>query len=159
MDSEPRNGDFLIGAAFVLFGGFVVFESLRMPYWEKDTFMMSPGIVPLISGAVLALLGLIYGGKAMYAGAWRGWHAWGKGLSSDPEMHRLVILVGIVALYAVGLVGRVNFLLATFLFHALVFAYLRIGGWVKWGGYSVGATLLVAVLLPKLFDMPLPEVE
>lgn len=121
--------------------------------------MMSPGIVPLISGAVLALLGLIYGGKAMYAGAWRGWHAWGKGLSSDPEMHRLVILVGIVALYAVGLVGRVNFLLATFLFHALVFAYLRIGGWVKWGGYSVGATLLVAVLLPKLFDMPLPEVE
>ncbi|MBT5707527.1 MAG: hypothetical protein HOI66_14515 [Verrucomicrobia bacterium] len=75
MDSEPRNGDFLIGAAFVVFGGFVVFESLRMPYWEKDTFMMSPGIVPLFSGGVLALLGLIYGGKAVCAGAWRGWQA------------------------------------------------------------------------------------
>lgn len=159
MESKPRNGDLLIGVAFALFGVFVVFESLRMPYWERETFMMSPGIVPLCSGAVLLLLGVIYGGKALFAGAWKGWGGWLKGLGSDTEIHRLLILTGIVSFYSIGLVGRVNFFLATLLFHALVFAYLRIGGWVKWTSYSVGATLLVAVLLPKLFDMPLPEIE
>lgn len=157
--SDAKNGDLLVALGFVLGGGFVVFESLRMPYWEQDTYLMSPGIVPLLAGSVLCLLGLVYGGQSVGSGALRGWPRWVRDLASNEETHRLVVLLSLVLIYGIGLIGRVPFFVATLVFHAGIFGYLRVGGWLKWGVCTAGATVFVAVLLPRLFDMPLPEVE
>ncbi len=153
------NGDLLLGLAVVAFGGFVVFEAARMPYWEPDMYMMSPGIVPALVGGVLVLMGLVYTLQAILAGGWKGWTVWWQGIVADPENRRLGVLVALMLVYTVGLVGRVPFFVATLFFHGALFGYLRIGAWWKWGTYTLGATLVVAVGLPKLFEMPLPGAE
>lgn len=136
-----------------------MFESLRMPYWEQETYLMSPGIVPFLAGTVLCVLGLIYGVQSVWGGALRGWRGWWGNVFSNEENHRLVVLLTLVLIYGVGLIGRVPFFVATLVFHAGVFGYLRVGGWLKWSVCTAGATLFVAVLLPRLFDMPLPGTE
>ena len=106
--STGGNGDLLLGLAVVAFGGFVVFEASRMPYWEKDMFMMSPGIVPALVGSILFLMGLVYSGQALLAGGWKGWSGWMAGLVSDPEFRRLGVLVSLLLIYTVGLVGQIG---------------------------------------------------
>ena len=156
---DRQSGDLLLGVAFVLFGAVVGVEALRMPYWERETFFLAPGFVPLLTGVALSLLGVVYGIRAGLAGAWQNWAGWFRDLRTNPENKRLMVLLAIVLVYTVGLVGRMGFFWATLVFHGTIFGYLRIGGWLKWLGVSIGATLFVAVLLPRLFEMPLPEIE
>jgi hypothetical protein len=61
-----------------------------------------------------------------------------------------------MTLYIFGLIGYVPFIVATLIYHALIFFYLKIGGPVKIVIYTLIATTLVAVFLPRVFDMPVP---
>jgi hypothetical protein len=149
-------GELILGLFITLLSLFVIVESLRMPQRGHLGIMMSPGVVPLFTGVVLLLLSLVINVRALRAG---GIHFVGsllRRLRSEEEMRRFLWILGFMTLYIVGLIGYVPFIAATLIYHALIFFYLRIGGPVKIVIYTLIATALVAVFLPRVFDMPVP---
>lgn len=150
------NGLFILGVLIVSLALFVIIESVQMPHWTKELYLMAPGFVPLLVGTALLILGFILTIKAVNLGGCRQWGNWLSIVYSAEENRRFLGILALMCLFVVGLIGRVPFSLAVLIFHILIFSYLRIGGYVKIGVISLAVTLLVAVLLPYLFDMPLP---
>jgi hypothetical protein len=151
-----RAGELLLGLFVTLFSLFVIVESLRMPQRGHLGILMSPGVVPLFTGIVLLLLSLVINVRALRGG---GLHYVGRllrGLRDEEEIRRFLWILGFMTLYIVALIGRVPFIVATLIYHALIFFYLRIGGPLKIVLYTLIATALVAVFLPRVFDMPVP---
>ena len=112
----PR-ADFVTGLAFALLGLAVVWASLEMPRFEDRAInpYTIPGLVPGVLGAIILALGAVLLVRAALAGGWR--------LSAvrpekGPGVRRLVLALILCLGYAAGLVGRVPFWLATFLFVA-----------------------------------------
>jgi putative tricarboxylic transport membrane protein len=116
------RADFVTAVVLIALGGAVVAESLRMPrFAELDINPYTvPGLVPGVLGVVLLLLGAALLVRAMRAGGWR---LFGRGARSsgwaDPGTPNLILAVVLCVGYAAGLIGRVPFWLATFLFVAL----------------------------------------
>ena len=158
MKDQPEqnvNGLFLIGILLLAFSIFVIFESWRMP-WEKSSYLISPGFVPMLTGVCLLVASILLTTTACKQGGGRNWKTWLSNQCSDEENKRFLMILSLVAFLVVGLVGRVPFVLAMFIFHVLIFSYLRVGSFWKIAISSIGATILVAILMPKTFDMPLP---
>lgn len=92
----------------------------------------APGLVPGILGAVLSILGLMLLLRATHAGGWR---LWGGAQSLTAWPSRAIRRAGLTLLltvgYAGGLVGRLPFWLATFVF---VFGFVVLFEWQ--GGQS-----------------------
>ncbi len=114
------KADFVTGIVLFALGGATLVESLRMPRFEElnvnpDT---APGLVPGVLGLVLLMLGAVLFLRAARAGGWRLGTRSAVAHSADPGVHRLALCVALCLGYAAGLVGRLPFWLATFLFVA-----------------------------------------
>jgi len=151
-----RAGELLLGLFVTFFSLFVIEESLRMPQRGHLGILMSPGVVPLFTGIVLFALSLVINVRALRGGGLHYVNSLLRSLRNDEEIRRFLWILGFMALYIVGLIGRVPFIAATLIYHALIFFYLRIGGPLKIIVYTLIATALVAVFLPRVFDMPVP---
>ena len=149
-------GELMLGLFISLFSLFVIVESLRMPQRGHLGIMMSPGVVPLFTGVVLLLLSLVINVRALRGGGLQYVGALLRSLRGEEEIRRFLWILGFMTLYIVGLIGYVPFIAATLIYHALIFFYLRIGGPLKIIIYTLIATALVAVFLPRVFDMPVP---
>jgi len=149
-------GELMMGLFVSVFSLFVMVESLRMPQRGHLGIMMSPGFVPLFTGMVLFLLSMVINVRALRG---RGHQYVGSLLRSirkEEEIRRFLWILGFMTLYIVGLIGHMPFIAATLIYHVLIFFYLKIGGPVKIVVYTLIATALVAVFLPRVFDMPVP---
>jgi hypothetical protein len=119
-DSVAPRADLAVGAAFMAVGIGIVWQSLVMPTFVDqggDPFT-APGIVPGFYGLVIALLSLALALRSINRGAL---HLDGGGAGTEPpepgtSNARLGIVVTLVLIFAVGLIGRVPFWLATALF-------------------------------------------
>ena len=151
-----RAGEFLLGTCVSLFALFVIVESLRMPQKGHLGIIMSPGFVPLFTGIVLLFLSMIINVKALRGGGLKYVVALCKTTREEEEVRRFLWILGFMVLYIVGLIGYLPFAVATLIYHALIFFYLRIGGPLKIVFYTLIATGLVALFLPRIFDMPVP---
>jgi len=117
MKSDLRGG-----LGWAAFGLAIFVESLRMERFTSmgGTLYTMPGLVPGMFGVLLIVLG--------GALAWRSWRRLqshrSAGADIDPLLNRRVVTMLVVTLtYAIGLIGRVPFWLATSVFIA-VFTYL-----------------------------------
>ena len=151
-----RAGELLLGVCVSCFAIFVIVESLRMPQKGHLGIMMSPGFVPLFTGIVLLLLSLVINVRALRGGGLQYIGSLLQGIRSGEEIRRFLWLLGFMVLYIVGLIGYVPFIVATLIYHALIFFYLKIGGPLKIVIYTLIATGLVAVFIPRVFNMPVP---
>ncbi len=146
----PRS-DLPASLILILFGAVVIFESWRMPRFESigGTIYSAPGLVPGILGAVIALLGgvmlmryLVNRGKQVAeekpvpvseatldelvpepddrVASEDLMVTVGSGLEK-PSNSRMLWTLGLGVVFAAGMVGRMPFWLATFLF---VFAFI-----------------------------------
>lgn len=149
-------GEFLLAAFLVLFAAFVIEESIRMPQRGHLGIMMSPGFVPLLTGVMLFGLTLCLLVRSIRQGGPAGLGLFFHQVLGDEENRRLLVILGLVGIYIVVLIGNLNFILATLIFHLTIFFYLKVGGYLKVCFWAVVATALVSVLLPRLFEMPLP---
>jgi hypothetical protein len=117
------RSDLVGGAMWAGFGALVIAESLRMERFTAmgGTLYTMPGLVPGLLGGLLVVLGGVL--------AWRGWrqqrthHAASAAdapARSTPALNRRIAITLVVTLaYAAVMVGRMPFVVSTFLFVAL----------------------------------------
>ena len=149
-------GELLLGSFVSIFSLFVIVESLRMPQRGHLGILMSPGFVPLFTGIVLLLLSVVINVRALRGGGLQYVGSLLQSIRSEEEIRRFLWILGFMTLYIVGFIGYMPFIVATLIYHGLIFYYLKIGGPVKIVIYTLIATALVAVFLPSVFDMPVP---
>jgi putative tricarboxylic transport membrane protein len=116
------KADFVTGLVLIALGIATVVASLGMPRFAELNVnpYTVPGLVPGALGVVLLILGAALFVRAARAGGWRLLAAApGPAAQADPGVRHLVLAVGLCLGYAAGLIGRVPFWLATFLFVAL----------------------------------------
>lgn len=139
------KADLGFGCLLIVLGLGIVLESWRMPrFADQGVSPWSvPGIVPGILGLVLVALAVVLVLRAVR----RLQAADGTGATAGPlaglDVRRIALALALTLGYAGGLVGRVPFWLATFLFvGAFVLAFeWRPGGGLRW------RSLLAAVVL------------
>ena len=124
------KADFVTGLVLVVFGIVVIGESWRMPRLEHLGVheLSTPGVVPALLGAILALFGAILVFRSLGTGGHR------LGLTREtlgatfmaPENRRLAITLVLTVGYAGGLIGTIPFWLATGVF---VLAFVAVFEW------------------------------
>lgn len=159
---SPR-ADLLSGLGWMAFGAAVIALAWRMDRFEAQgaTLYSMPGLVPGMLGAMLALLGAFLCARAWRAGAlaatsrlWPGWNV------------RLLAALAAMLLYALGMVGRMPFWLATFLFVAGFIALFqwrergergqRLRGAVVALACGAATSAIVSVAFEQIFLVRLP---
>jgi putative tricarboxylic transport membrane protein len=113
----PR-ADLIMGMVFALLGLAVAWASLDMPRFAERNVnpYTAPGLVPGVLGAIIMVLGTVLLVRAAMAGGWRLAGRLGDG---GPGAQRLLLALVLCLGYAAGLVGKIPFWLATFLFVSL----------------------------------------
>ncbi|HEX6142508.1 MAG TPA: tripartite tricarboxylate transporter TctB family protein [Geminicoccaceae bacterium] len=113
------RADFITGLILAALGIGALLISLDMPRFEERNInpYTVPGLVPAALAAVIAALGAMLAARAARAGGWRL-----RGLEvrflADDAARRVALTLLLTLGYAAGLVGRVPFWLATFVFAA-----------------------------------------
>jgi putative tricarboxylic transport membrane protein len=121
MTTGMVKADFVTGLVLIALGIATVAASLAMPRFAELNVepYTAPGLVPGVLGVVILVLGGALFVRAARAGGWRlldrtsGGSWW-----SDPGARNLALAALLCLAYAGGLVGRMPFWLATFLFVA-----------------------------------------
>ena len=152
------RADLVTSGVLLALGIATMVESWRMPRFEDmgAEVWSAPGIVPGLLGAALTLMAAILGLRSVAAlrrpGAGPGF--------ADPTGQggwgRAAVAAGLCILYAAGLVGRLPFWLATFLFVlAFVVIYDR---WAAGPKPPLGRTVVVAALVAAGTAVAVPYV-
>ena len=121
---KSARSDLLGGAGWIVFGLLIGVEALRMDRFTQmgSTLYTMPGFMPGLIGGVLMLLGTALAG--------RGWRAPRPERQAGASIHpraaeepparlfntRAFVTLALTLGYALGLIGRVHFVLATTLF-------------------------------------------
>jgi putative tricarboxylic transport membrane protein len=171
MHAKPlARADLITGVALVAFGLAVVAESYGMPRLSERNInpWTVPGLVPGLLGIVVALLGAILALRSLFGGALRPHEAPSEveRVEARASRRRLVLCGVLCFIYAVALVGRLPFWLASGLF---VFAFIAAFEWRaadarkvrlrKLAGaaaIAVVAALAISYLFETLFFVRLP---
>ena len=137
------------GAAWIAVGGAIVYASWTMDRLERHgaALYTAPGLVPGLLGLVLLVLGVVLAVRNRAAPSLR--------LRWENTPLVLVLCLG----YAIGLVGRVPFWLATFLFvtaFIATFEYPSLRRMAMAPVYGVGTSFLVTYLFEAVFLVRLP---
>ena len=130
MEEKKRGAakDLVVGIVLAAFGVYVMAESLSMKIY--NSFIDAPGFFPLIIGAVLTVLGAILAVTGVKAGGGRELKEilnlkFLKRFIKNASTLRVLILLGMMAIYVYVLLGRIPFVAATSIYLAANFFYLR----------------------------------
>lgn len=160
--ASPR-ADLVTAAVLFALGVAIVQQAIAMPRFveQSGTGLTAPGIVPGFHGAMIALLSVVLGIRAMRRG---GWAAHGPVARGGTDGRRLAIAAALGILYAGVMVGRVPFWLASALF---VFAFTATFEWdagpagrtrriVDAAAIGLGTGIAVTLVFERLFLLRLP---
>ena len=154
--------DRLSGIFWILFGIVIIVYSQGMDIREHlgATFLTGPGLVPILLGAALSILGTVLIVRS-FAGRLQSFLVTGPSVSD----RRALLALALMLIYSLGLVGRVDFGIATFLFISafIVTFNLPVAGAkatavliVKATVTAAITTVLVVVAFQELFYIRLP---
>ncbi len=162
--------DLITAAVFMAFGIAIVVLSLNMPTFTDSggTGLTAPGIVPGFHGAVIALLSFAFAIRSIYRGALQPGGGQPVGYEDLPKISlpRLAITAALGLIFAVGLVTRMPFWLAVFLFVAsfiIIFEWqpgmataLRVRRIVTGLLVAAGMAAFVVAVFQEIFLVRLP---
>ena len=114
------KADFVVSIILMSFGIWIMIHSYHMPRFEElgaDPFSV-PGIVPGILGLIIFVLSLVVFIRSLYREGYR------LGLTQqtvinfvrDAATRRMLLTTLICIVYGLGMVGNMNYYLATFVF-------------------------------------------
>lgn len=156
MERPTARADLVSAAVWIALGAAIVYGAWTMDRLERSggKLFAAPGLVPGLLGLVLLVLGLVLGIRALRSGALR---------LRNPTPHGAwagtALVLALCLGYAAGLVGRLPFWLATFVFvtaFIAVFEYpsRRRMAWAPL--YGAGTALAVTLLFESVFLVRLP---
>ncbi len=124
-DQQMKKADFLTSIVLIVFGTGVTWISFTMPRLEEKGInpYTAPGVVPAILGIVILFLALIMFVRTLRHGDFLPRFSGGdlKSFFLHEGTLRLSVALVLSLIYALGMVGHMPYLLATFLF---VFAFV-----------------------------------
>jgi len=150
--------DLVSAAAWIAVGGAIVGASWTMERLERHgaALYTAPGLVPGLLGLVLLALGVLLGVRAVREGALR---PGGINPSLREGWAGTALVLALCLGYAAGLVGRVPFWLATFLFvtaFIAAFEYPSLRRIAMAPVYGAATSLAVTWLFESVFLVRLP---
>jgi hypothetical protein len=157
-----RKADLGMGVGLILFGLGVVVATLRMSWdiahSQGAGWYAAPGAIQLGIAVVLILQGIFLARTALREGGrWeRSDLAYVRAGLASPSVKRAGIVALLLSVYVFGLVGRLHFTLASFLFVAAVI--LLFGKGPVWRALLIAgvASVSISFLFQQLAGIPLP---
>ncbi len=147
-----KKADKIIGLIMLVFAGFVIEESMRMPQ-EGGNF--EPGIrfLPFWLGVLMAILSVL-----LMVSAWRK-SAEGVAKRLLPNRQALISIMLLVAGLAVYifLLETLGFLIDTLLFNTFLMAVVMRAQWKMALSVAVSSSVALYVLFRILLAVPLPK--
>ncbi len=142
------KADFVVSIVLMSFGIWIMIHSYHMPRFEDlgaDPFSV-PGIVPGILGLIIFVLSLVVFIRSIYNKGYR------LGLTrqtvtnfvQNASTRRMLLTTLICIVYGLGMVGNMNYYLATFLF---VLVFLILFQYRPAEGFAAQKKMLVMSLL------------
>ena len=130
MEEKKKSAakDLVVGTLLVAFGIYVVIDSLCMKVY--NTFIDAPGFFPLIIGVVRAVLGAIQAVLGFRAGGVKELKevctsGYLLNFIRNDRTVRVLILLGMMAVYVYVLIGWLPFVAATSIYLTANFLYLK----------------------------------
>lgn len=162
-DSEPIEtkgrhwgaGDIVLSCFIMIFAVLMIIGALNFPRRARMGVITSPAFTPILLSVLVIVLCIAlivitlknYGKVSV--------SAWLRGVIADEKMQRSFILIAFTVGYIL-LVGRVYFLIANVIYLAVMYWYLKIGSWKMILLYSAASGAFVSLVVPFVFQMPLP---
>lgn len=160
-ESNMPKADFLTSIFLVAFGAAMLAMALAMPRFEAQNAnpYSVPGIVPSFLGAIITVLGIVLLVRSTRQGGYRlGLNgATVRGFLSDPATRRFLLTLLVSAAYALGLLGRIPYSIATGLYvfvFIVLFEYDRsMSLAAQWKRVAIAAlvALLSAAIVTAVF--------
>ena len=171
MDDSTESGkdpkkDAMAGINFfvsILLMGFsvvVVLLSLAMP--RPGGWSSGPGLIPLFLGATIFFMSIHIFSSSLKKEGYSIFVALCKDFSlvkswGDVKTRRTIYLALLIAFFVFGLLGRIAFEIATFIYLLCLFlTFWRKGGWVKIILLSALVPLILGTVFRLLFSVSLP---
>ena len=159
-----RKADFITGLLLILGGGFFLYESLKMPWkglsgtFEEGEFFTAPGFLPVVVTSILIILGACLTISALREGGRLTRDDFKKVIAAfkTVESKRLVVMALIIVFYVFGLISRVHFTLATFLYLAIFMFLFKAGSWYKVLLIAGLTAVVISYVFGNLMQIPLP---
>jgi hypothetical protein len=168
---ESKNKDFLVSLALFVLGIYVICESAgiykyaaKAPFNIK-TLNISPGFLPLVLGAALAVLSLILlfktiaGQKGLVASLkeqGKDLAQWFKELPKNKDFINMALGIIIMGIYSILLLKPLHFWLSSLIFLFGLMVFLHVDKIWKIGLISLGSVGAVILLFQVIFRASLP---
>jgi hypothetical protein len=157
-----RKADFITGIILTTLGLITLVFALKLgwdlPSVQQDGWYTAPGLVPAGAAALLMVQGAFLTFHAFKEGG--GWkredYARLKAALTNPSVKRAVLAASLLVAYVFGLVGRVHFILAGFLFLAAFMFLFKAAAWWKILLIAASASIAIGLLFEHLARIPLP---
>ncbi len=157
--SRINAADVVVGIFFLVLGPVLVYSSLQMRVY--GSFLDAPGFFPMILGIIFTIMGGILLNTAVKRNGLKELKEVirnkeiVKGLRSDTTT-RALVLIALMAVYIFGLIGRVHFTIATFLYLVVTMLYLKATSVVNIVLISIGTAIAISYAFSNFFRIPLP---
>jgi len=148
-------GDFVGPILFIAMAIFFIVGGLRMPTRGASGFFTAAGFTPVLLGSIVIVLNLLLMYLILKGYGYRSVIGWARSWMQDELTRRWFVLTLIIGGYVL-MVGRVPFVLANAIFFAVVFSYMRAGNRGQIVLYTVVSSVIVAIIVPWLFALPVP---
>lgn len=152
-------GDLVFAVLLILFGLYVTHSAANMRVYQ--TILDAPGLFPFVLGLILTLLGVLLLVSALKVGGIAQLREmvhfeYLRGLVKGFGFQRVLVLTVLMIGYMFFLIGRVHFILATFIYLTLTFYYLKSSSSVRVLIIAAASSLLIGFSFRNLFGIPLP---
>ena len=149
-------GDIFIGLLFLTFAILMFVGASFFPHRSSMGFVTAARFTPMMVAVlvgVLALVLIVHSYRTVSSAM--SYAQWLRLVISDDRTRRFVVLAGITGIYVL-MVGVLPFVIINVVFFAAIYSYLRIGGIVRILAVSILNAAVVAYVVPRIFQMPLP---
>jgi len=164
MDSKQK--DFTISlvliavALWALIGGIGIYLKAARPPYSITRLSISPGLLPIILGALLLVLSsVLFIKSAREIGLKNGFLAivgWGKGAVKNSDIRSMVIGMLIMAVYGFLLIGKLPYWATALIYLVAIMVYLRASKFWKIVVISCAVVGAIILLFQVGFNVSLP---
>lgn len=159
-----RSADLLTGIIFIIIGIYICYQSMAMFYVQRikmqsmAAWYNSPGLLPLVIGAIFTFLGGMLTVTAVKEGGSFEIIRWKKikEILKMSQFKKGFLVVLLIGTYIFVLLDRLPFFLSSFIFLIVTMGIFRADKWYKILLYSAILSWFVTFIFGTVARIPLP---